>query len=188
MHVKRKWIVWMSIFLSLYLVTLSLGVARRNGGAPVEAKRTTATHKIRNKIEPQFEKLLGRAISYTAAVEENKRAEQAKRAAALAAKQQAEQDAAQQVVAANVVPPTPYSPDSMGDAFWRRLANCENTRGDAPGGYFQFMGTTRTRVGWVPGLSYERQKQMAIWWAAQIHPNEGTRAGWPTCWWVALRD
>lgn len=69
--------------------------------------------------------------------------------------------------------------------FWRRLANCENPAGDAPGGYFQFMGTTREKVGWAPGQSYETQRAEAIWWAEQIHPREGTSAGWPHCWWVA---
>lgn len=72
-------------------------------------------------------------------------------------------------------------------AFWRRLADCENPRGDAPGGYFQFMGSTRDKVGWKPGLSYEQQRAMAISWASQIHPNEGTTAGWPVCWWRALK-
>lgn len=71
--------------------------------------------------------------------------------------------------------------------FWRRLANCENPSGNAPGGYFQFMGSTRRKVGWHPGLSYEEQRRMAIFWAMQIHPREGTKAGWPHCWWVALK-
>jgi hypothetical protein len=70
--------------------------------------------------------------------------------------------------------------------FWRRLANCENPNGDAPGGYFQFMGSTRSKVGWSPDQSYEQQRSEAIWWAQQIHPREGTSTGWPQCWWVAL--
>lgn len=77
---------------------------------------------------------------------------------------------------------------TMSADFWRHLANCENADGKAPGGFFQFMGSTRTKVGWVPGLSYERQREMAIWWAEQIHPNENTTSGWPKCWDQAKRE
>lgn len=78
-------------------------------------------------------------------------------------------------------------PDQMGADFWRRLANCENPDGKAPGGFFQFMGDTREKVGWAPGQSYETQRGEAIWWANQIHPNEDSTSGWPHCWNVALR-
>lgn len=72
------------------------------------------------------------------------------------------------------------------EAFWKNLSLCENATGLAPGGYFQFMGSTRAKVGWNSDQSYEQQRAEAIWWAAQIHPREGTKSGWPHCWWVAL--
>lgn len=74
------------------------------------------------------------------------------------------------------------------DAFWRRLADCENRNGDDDDGYFQFTDPdTARKAGYVRGSSYEEQKKAAIRWAHMIHPNEGTTAGWPNCWWVALR-
>jgi hypothetical protein len=68
--------------------------------------------------------------------------------------------------------------------FWRRLANCESRdgRGGNGGGFFQMVGH-----GYRPGLSYDQQVALAQAWAAKIHPREGTTAGWPHCWWVALR-
>jgi hypothetical protein len=68
-------------------------------------------------------------------------------------------------------------------AFWRRLANCESSTGTGGngGGYFQMVGH-----GYHSGLSYDEQLVLAQAWAAKIHPREGTTAGWPHCWWVAL--
>lgn len=78
--------------------------------------------------------------------------------------------------------------DRGGD-FWARLSRCECRSGhcDDSGGFFQFKGSTARKVGFSPGESYLKQRSEAIWWAAQIHPREGTTSGWPHCWWVALR-
>ena len=73
-----------------------------------------------------------------------------------------------------------------GNDFWRALAICESSLTDP--NYFQFEGGTGAKAGYVPGSSYEAQKAAAQRWAAIIHPNEGTSAGWPNCWWVALKN
>jgi hypothetical protein len=78
----------------------------------------------------------------------------------------------------------------MDDAFWRRLANCESPNGANGGfnGYFQLAGSTAKAVGYHGG-SYEEQLAAAKRWLAQIGiAKAGTRAGWPICWWVALRN
>lgn len=83
----------------------------------------------------------------------------------------------------------PRTTEVVTDApFWRRLADCESStgRGGNGGGYFQFSPDTAAKVGIDGSESYEDQRAAAITWAALIHPNEGTRSGWPHCWWVAL--
>lgn len=77
----------------------------------------------------------------------------------------------------------------MDDAFWRRLANCESPGGTSGqfAGYFQFSADTAKKVGYVPGMTYEQQKALAIKWLGMIHGAGGSRSGWPRCWWVALR-
>lgn len=89
---------------------------------------------------------------------------------------------------ATVTPETSGSPD---DAFWRRLANCECASGSCANGagYFQFTdpGTAR-KAGYVRGSSYEEQLAAAKRWLAQIGGRGGTTAGWPTCWWRALKS
>lgn len=83
-------------------------------------------------------------------------------------------------------PPSPQSRTVQGDDFWYRLATCESGNGALSANQFQFMGGTAEKVGYYPGASYAEQKAMAQDWAARIHPNEGTNAGWPVCWHVAL--
>lgn len=84
-----------------------------------------------------------------------------------------------------VYEPSPQSRTVQGDDFWYRLATCESGNGRLSANQFQFMGGTAEKVGYYPGASYEAQKAMAQDWAARIHPNEGTNAGWPVCWWQA---
>lgn len=94
----------------------------------------------------------------------------------------------------SVVPPTTPRPSAeppTGGDFWQRLSKCECDPIAHPdgcpdsGGWFQFKGSTATKAGYVVGSSYEDQRAAAQRWAAAIHPNEGTRAGWPRCWWRA---
>ncbi len=82
--------------------------------------------------------------------------------------------------------PAIATPTVHGADFWYRLATCESRNGELSANQFQFMGGTAEKVGYYPGASYEAQRAMAIDWASRIHPNEGTNAGWPVCWWVAL--
>lgn len=77
-----------------------------------------------------------------------------------------------------------------GGDFWRELANCECASGHCGGphvGYFQLSPDTAAKVGIDGSEDYDTQRDAAIEWARRIHPNEGTRSGWPHCWWVALR-
>jgi hypothetical protein len=74
------------------------------------------------------------------------------------------------------------------DAFWRRLADCECASGACGGAhvsYFQFSRDTARKVGIDGSEPYEEQRAAAQEWARRIHPNEGTRSGWPVCWWRA---
>ncbi len=81
--------------------------------------------------------------------------------------------------------PTQLAPVVHDGDFWYRLATCESRNGALSPNQFQFMGGTAEKVGYYDGASYEAQRAMAIDWAARIHPNEGTSAGWPVCWWTA---
>lgn len=81
--------------------------------------------------------------------------------------------------------PTQLAPVVHDADFWYRLATCESGNGRGSANQFQFMGGTAEKVGYYPGASYEEQRAMAIDWASRIHPNEGTSAGWPECWWRA---
>lgn len=171
-HKHLKWIPWLSIFLILLLSVVS------SSSAEVKGRNVDAVEKAPNPtvvINPTQVSDAIRWIETTrwnSVVLWNETVRQNKIAAQKALEKQKIKETSITV--------------TDGD-FWRRLANCENPSGNAPGGYFQFMGSTRDRVGWAPGQSYEQQKAEAIWWAQQIHPNEGTSAGWPNCWWVALR-
>lgn len=83
----------------------------------------------------------------------------------------------------------PRSQLGTGGDFWRRLANCESADGHSGTyiGYFQFSRDTAKKVGITGSESYDTQVAAAQKWASIIHPREGTTAGWPHCWWVALR-
>lgn len=83
------------------------------------------------------------------------------------------------------VRPTQLAPVVHGDDFWYRLAMCESGAGASSPNIFQFMGGTAAKVGYYAGASYDEQRAMAIDWASRIHPNEGSTAGWPVCWWTA---
>lgn len=75
-------------------------------------------------------------------------------------------------------------------AFWRALANCECASGKCGGpyiGYFQFEKGTAQKVGIDGSESYAEQEAGAREWASRIKGREGTSAGWPVCWWVALK-
>lgn len=92
-------------------------------------------------------------------------------------------------VPTTVRPRTTQPASAVDDAFWRRLANCESPSGANGGynGYFQLAGSTAKAVGYHGG-SYEEQLAAAKRWLAIIGvAKAGTRAGWPVCWWVALR-
>jgi hypothetical protein len=73
------------------------------------------------------------------------------------------------------------------DDFWRRLAQCESEMGRTSRNIFQFSPDTAGKVGIDGSEPYDVQRAAAIRWAAIIHPGEGTIAGWPNCWWVALK-
>jgi hypothetical protein len=83
-------------------------------------------------------------------------------------------------------PASSTTSNSSGRDFWWWLANCESENGRTSDNQFQFMGGTERAVGYYYGAPYEEQRAMAIWWASQIPGQEGTTAGWPHCWWVAL--
>ena len=72
--------------------------------------------------------------------------------------------------------------------FWLELRRCESSDGALSPNLYQFTAETGAKVGLPdPGAaSPARQLEAAQEWAARIHPNEATRAGWPTCWRVAL--
>lgn len=75
-------------------------------------------------------------------------------------------------------------------AFWRALANCECASGKCGGpyiGYFQFEKGTAQKVGIDGSESYAEQEAGAREWASRIKGREGTSAGWPVCWRVALK-
>lgn len=84
--------------------------------------------------------------------------------------------------------PVQRTTEASGD-FWERLSHCESPTGRSGQfvGYFQFSRDTAKKVGIRGSETYEVQKAAAIRWAAIIHPREGTSAGWPRCWWAALR-
>ena len=195
---KKKFVVWLSIWLSLCLPL----VACANG----EKVGTTLT--AAEKAEVQEQPKLARHFREEVRLE----IKAAERAAAEAARLLAEQQALQAVelqkqkaeVAAAIARrktaeeatasrSARYSgPVHMDAAFWRRLANCENADGDNDGnggGYFQFSPDTARKVGYRPGASYEAQVGMAQRWLSMIGgpKNGGSRSGWPHCWWVALR-
>lgn len=77
--------------------------------------------------------------------------------------------------------------------FWYNLSwgcECRSGHCENSGGFFQFKGSTATKVGYVPGQSYDQQKQEAIWWAGELekrHVSPGSTSGWPHCWWEAKR-
>lgn len=89
---------------------------------------------------------------------------------------------------ANLIPSIGMSTD-----FWWNLSKgCECKTGDCAhsGGFFQFKGSTATKVGYKPGQSWDVQKQEAIWWAGELekrHVSPGSTSGWPHCWWEAKR-
>lgn len=89
--------------------------------------------------------------------------------------------------ATTVAVPAVATPTVHGADFWYRLADCESGVGATSPNIFQFMGGTAEKVGYYAGASYAEQVAMAKDWAARIHPREGTTAGWPVCWWTALR-
>lgn len=83
----------------------------------------------------------------------------------------------------------PAATSTLDDAFWKRLSNCESPSG-AVGkhiGYFQFSHDTAAKVGIDGSESYEVQKSAAIRWLGMIGGRGGSKSGWPTCWWVALK-
>jgi hypothetical protein len=105
------------------------------------------------------------------------------------ARQEAEERATRKATTTTTSPRW-AAPDRMGDAFWQALSNCESPTGEVGRhvGYFQFSWDTAAKVGIDGTEPYEEQKAAAIEWARRIHPNEGTRSGWPHCWWQALEE
>lgn len=82
---------------------------------------------------------------------------------------------------------TTPSAASGSSGFWYRLRLCESEDGATSSNLYQLMGGTDVKMG-IDGSEPEwEQTAAAQRWAALIHPNEGTSAGWPVCWWVALR-
>lgn len=81
---------------------------------------------------------------------------------------------------------TTVSATSGSSDFWYQLRLCESRDGAMSSNLYQFMGGTGEKMG-IDGSEPEwEQTAAAQRWAALIHPNEGTTAGWPECWWVAL--
>src|SRR5436190_12122991 len=92
-------------------------------------------------------------------------------------------------VLSNSTPPSSSTSEEKNEtAFWRRLADCESQSGTGGngGGYFQFSVDTAAKVGYHSGQSYGTQLAEAKDWGRRIHPREGSKSGWPHCWWVAL--
>lgn len=107
---------------------------------------------------------------------------------AAAARALAAQHQAEALMAAS----TPAPPAVMDAAFWRRLANCECASGHCGGhyiGWFQLSHDTAAKVGIDGSEDYETQRAAAERWLGMIGgpSHGGTRSGWPTCWWRALR-
>lgn len=89
---------------------------------------------------------------------------------------------------ATTVPAPVVEVEGEGDDFWHRLAMCESgmrVTHNRYVGFFQFSHDTARKVGIDGSESYEEQRAAAQEWARRIHPNEGTRSGWPVCWWKA---
>lgn len=109
MHAQRKWIVWLSIFLSLFLLMLSLGISGKGDRTQAAAERTAYQAPVRKGGGgPQLERELGKTFRYIDGVvkaEQARRAEAARRAAEEAAREARE---AQRVGAASTAPPVDY--------------------------------------------------------------------------------
>lgn len=79
------------------------------------------------------------------------------------------------------------------DAFWWRLSHgceCKSDPDGCPhsGGWFQFKGSTATKVGYRAGTTYADQLAMAKYWLGRIGVAAGgTTSGWPVCWHHAAR-
>lgn len=89
-------------------------------------------------------------------------------------------------VLATVCGPRAAPAQTADDAYFDRVAGCENRDGGGDGnggGYFQFSRDTAAKVGYSAGASYEAQREMAKSWAGRVNP--GSTAGWPHCWHVA---
>lgn len=192
MHVKRKWKVWMSIFLSLYLVVPSLGAARRNGGAPVEVERTTPyTTRVVDSpsalMGPQLQKQINKTIRYVIAVEKSKQ-EQAFYIAIR--KREKKQEAAQRSVAAASISQPSYpasTPTPRGDVWWE-LAGCETgykydnpNTGNGYYGFFQFSLNTWRRVGGT-GYPHQHSYGVQLQFAQKLAETANPYAQWPICW------
>jgi hypothetical protein len=184
---QKKFVIWLSVFLSLQLVALALGVTREHHKTPVVAEETTSTtlergSSVPSPIGPYLGKeLMRRAGVYAVGVIKQRQIDESNRKKV--------------VVAQSYSPPAPVStkpPVPTGD-FWWRLAGCETggkydnpNTGNGFYGYFQFTLSTWHNVGGT-GLptqhSYGEQLALAQKLAGMANPY----SQWPVCWPRALR-